>query len=541
VADDKRKNEKEKQKLEEQKRGQDKKADGDKKTLNGQKKGMEKEKEREAKEGKKADDRAREKAKEQAKKENENAKAKDKDQDKDKDRQRKDPGDKPKPKSGEPGAKEPETKKDRDARKAKEEEERKRKEAEKKAQRGAGAPRADKKGKEKKSKEEKKEEERTAREDQKKKDRQAADKKEGGKKEGDKKEDDKRVKESDKDRAARKKAEQEAKAKADAEGKDRKDKQPGDEKDKKTRDDKDRKDKKPGDVKDKANGKPEDAKRQSRSPGAPGPSAEDGADDKFLIGVLLLISFLAMLGGRDGPRAPGGIVMPPRASGRRASSFGSRWIVDEQPRQVINNVNAQGSGIPINIGMTPPAAPVIDDASGFGAELHFTGPADPGRLFAMLAALLVVGAPLLIDYLRDWPNRQADKPDYLSATIHYVLLGFFGLFCLWKFNREYGYIARMRPTFIRATEGFRRVKVDVRPTVVAVAQGAEQVVWGVEDAIFGDGRELLGLGVAAVSLIFLVHQPPPSDSPTRSDYAAPPIQAMYVLGGLVLGMIFWNA
>jgi hypothetical protein len=208
---------------------------------------------------------------------------------------------------------------------------------------------------------------------------------------------------------------------------------------------------------------------------------------------------------------------------------------------VINNVNAQGSGIPINIGMTPPVATVLEGAGGFGAELHFTGPADPGRLFAMLAALLVVGAPLLIDHLRDWPNRQADEPDYLSGMIQYILLGLFALFCLWKFNREYGYVARMRPTFIRATEGIRRVKVDVRPTVVAVAQGAGQVVWGVEDAIFGDGRELLGLGIAAVGLIFLVHQPPPRDSPKRSEYAAPPVQAIYVLGGLVLGMIFWNA
>jgi hypothetical protein len=257
----------------------------------------------------------------------------------------------------------------------------------------------------------------------------------------------------------------------------------------------------------------------------------------MLLALVIIIPLLALLSGGSGRSRQSGIVLPPRSSGRKTSSFGSTWVVDEPPRQVINNVNAQGSDIPINIG-TGQSTKITEEAPAFETGFQFTGPADPGRLFAMILALALVGLPLLVDYMRGWPYRQAEKPDYLSSTIHYVILGFFVLFCLWKFNQEYGYMARMRPGAIYVTESIR---TNIRPGLVAAAQNAETVVWGVEDAIFGDGREILGLGVAVAGIIFLATQSPPKSLPEAEGYASAPMQAMYVLGGLVLGMIFWNA
>lgn len=273
----------------------------------------------------------------------------------------------------------------------------------------------------------------------------------------------------------------------------------------------------------------------------------------MLVGLLVLIPLLSLLSGGGVSRyhSGGGIRLPPRSSSRVGMS--SRWVASEPPpppppppipHNVINNVHAQGSDMPIHINTGPAAVPLapvretIVEEPVRPLEFHLSGPYDPDRLFGMLIVAALVGLPLFIDWTRDWPRRQSFETEYLSDAIHYLILGGFGIVCLWLFNQQYGYLARMRPTAVYIQEGLR---THLSGGIVATAQGAENLVWAAEDAIFGDGRDLLGILVAGLGVVFLSQCGAPDASAGSTQYAEPALQLLYLLGLAVFALLFANA
>lgn len=214
-------------------------------------------------------------------------------------------------------------------------------------------------------------------------------------------------------------------------------------------------------------------------------------------------------------------------------------------QNIINNVHAQGSDIPINIGSGPampvPLAPLretIAEETVRPLDFYLTGPYDPERLFAMLFVAAIVGLPIFIDYLNDWPERKTCNIEYMSDMIHYLILGGFGIMCLWLFDQQFGYVARMRPTVVHIQEGLR---YHLSGSIVATAQGAESLVWAAEDALFGDGRDLLGILVGGLAVVFLSQCQVPDPRAARTEYADPALQLLYVLGFAMFALLFWNA
>lgn len=195
-----------------------------------------------------------------------------------------------------------------------------------------------------------------------------------------------------------------------------------------------------------------------------------------------------------------------RSAGRQAES---------NPSININNVNAQGENIPIDIrsggsGRGVPAEAVIEETvvteiieeSGPVAEtiveeivqetvlegpviesvpgevlteeivieepiekVVLAGQSDPDRLFWMLVAAAVILIPLALDAMSDWPLREAIDTEYLSVPVHWLILIAAAIFIYTKVDRTYQWSARYGRPLIYHTK--------------QIVQGTDGIVWTV--------------------------------------------------------------
>lgn len=276
-------------------------------------------------------------------------------------------------------------------------------------------------------------------------------------------------------------------------------------------------------------------------------------DPKIIIPILFAVALLGALS-RGQIRIPiptiparSGVVSPPVIARPAVQKPSGSWVASERPAGInINNVNAQGSGIPINIGTSGPETVVVDSGPGLvppigpifePINLHFSGPADPERLMGMLIALMIAVSPLVLDWARDWPTRSSTTTDYLQPFYHYLLLGLFFIFALYTADQQFGLAQSYGPSAVSAVTGFEHV---LGPTLVAAVEGSERLVWTVEDMVFGDSRHILGI-VIAMGLMVMVTMRTPFEKAPKTSYGNPPIQFLYLFGIMVVGMLLWNA
>ena len=247
-----------------------------------------------------------------------------------------------------------------------------------------------------------------------------------------------------------------------------------------------------------------------------------------------------------------GIFTPPAYASRPVSQART-WTASSKPAPDIhiNNVNAQGRDIPIDIGSSSSGdvfvetsepiveVPVTPPPPYEPLEFRFSGPADPDRLMMMCFAMLIIALPLLLDYSRDWPVRQYSSTEYLSPVYHYIVLALAFLLVCYSADRRFGLSRKYGEHIVTRLHSVGGL---VTPAMVATAETSEQLVWGAEDLVFGEGRHLLGVGLAA-GLVGLVSQRKPMDPNTnlKTEYVSPGIQVMYLFGAGVVGMLFWNA
>lgn len=78
------------------------------------------------------------------------------------------------------------------------------------------------------------------------------------------------------------------------------------------------------------------------------------------------------------------------------------------------------------------------------------------------------------------------------------------------------------------------------PLIVGVIETGESLIWSLEDVIFGNGRVLLGMGLAALGVVLFGQRQPSLEVP-KTDYASNAVQGVYILGALLIGMLVWNA
>jgi hypothetical protein len=169
--------------------------------------------------------------------------------------------------------------------------------------------------------------------------------------------------------------------------------------------------------------------------------------------------------------------------------------------------------------------------------LQFSGPRDSDRLLRMMIALIIAGLPLLVDYIRDWPLRVYTKPKYLSQKFQYFLLALLFMLLLYKLDQDFDYVS--------SAAGPVRYVVDgagdrVVPALAGAVSGAEQAVWAAEDALFGDGREIVGLLVAAAGAAWLAVTKPVGRQ-KKGEYSPKLFQGAYLAGALIFGMFIANA
>ena len=67
--------------------------------------------------------------------------------------------------------------------------------------------------------------------------------------------------------------------------------------------------------------------------------------------------------------------------------------------------------------------------------IEFQGPSDPNRLFWMVVCLIIISIPLLFDYSSDGPDRTLSEYEYLSAVYHWIVLAVACLFIFLRLDR----------------------------------------------------------------------------------------------------------
>jgi hypothetical protein len=191
------------------------------------------------------------------------------------------------------------------------------------------------------------------------------------------------------------------------------------------------------------------------------------------------------------------------------------------PAISINNVNAQGRDIPININSdtggsggivgavidevlmtgettveetviveaaeqlvveeqvvvveeTPIIAVIEEEEEATTIELQ--GPSNPNRLFWMVVCLIIIAIPLLFDYSSDGPDRTLSENDYLSAMYHWIVLAIAIFFLFLRLDRAYHWTTRYGRPFVRVT---RKLPGMVTPVIVGTVAGTERLIWGV--------------------------------------------------------------
>ncbi|WRT63435.1 uncharacterized protein IL334_000340 [Kwoniella shivajii] len=239
-----------------------------------------------------------------------------------------------------------------------------------------------------------------------------------------------------------------------------------------------------------------------------------------------------------------------------AGSRAPTWSVKDSssPHIHINNVNSQGDRNAINIDYainidsdpTPPpvveiqteAPPVIVQEKVWEPmSIQFTGPANPDRLLNMILAGLIVILPLILDWIRDYPEKRYTEPDYISPGIQLVLLVGLILMGLLLADWHFGWTSSIAPY---AEVSVTEIQSGLTPVIIGAVETTESLVWGFEDVIFGEDRILLGMGLAALGVVLLSQREPSVDIP-KTEYANPTTQALYFLGSFIIGMFLWNA
>ncbi|WWC97381.1 hypothetical protein V866_004260 [Kwoniella sp. B9012] len=225
----------------------------------------------------------------------------------------------------------------------------------------------------------------------------------------------------------------------------------------------------------------------------------------------------------------------------------SKWKVNEPaPHIHINDVNSHGDDDTISFGSSEEHVVVKEAQSGpviveekiwEPINFQFTGPTNPDRLLNMLLAGLIVSLPLILDWIRDYPEVKYDQPEYISSSIQLLILAGLILFGLLIADWHFGWSTTMAP--------YAKVSVDsvqsgLTPVLVGAVETTEQLVWGLEDVLFGDSRVLLGMGLAALGVFFLAQREPNLDIPS-TEFSNYTTQALVFLGALLVGMLLWNA
>ncbi|WWC85600.1 uncharacterized protein L201_000464 [Kwoniella dendrophila CBS 6074] len=225
----------------------------------------------------------------------------------------------------------------------------------------------------------------------------------------------------------------------------------------------------------------------------------------------------------------------------------SSWVVKESsPHIHINNLQTNGNGNPVTFGPSPnpvgqvvieAEVPVVQEKVWEPISFQFNGPSNPDRLLNMVLAILIISLPLIIDWIKDYPEERYSSPHYISSMIQTLILAALVLFGLLIADWHFGWSTTIAPYTEVSLDG---VQSGLTPVLVGAVETTEHLVWGLEDVLFGDGRILLGMGLAALGCYFLSQREPSSDTPTTA-YSDLTTQALVFLGALILGMIFWNA
>jgi len=192
----------------------------------------------------------------------------------------------------------------------------------------------------------------------------------------------------------------------------------------------------------------------------------------------------------------------------------------------INNVNAQGRDIPINIDSgsggsggilgaimeevvtaeettveetvisgateqvvmeekvavveeTPIITVIEEEEEAITIELQ--GSSDPNRLFWMVVCLIIISIPLLFDHSSEGPERTLSENEYLSAMYHWIVLAVAIFFIFLRLDRAYHWTTRYGRPLVRVT---RRLPGMITPAIVGTVEGTERLIWGVGQCFF---------------------------------------------------------
>ncbi|WVQ64491.1 uncharacterized protein L199_002658 [Kwoniella botswanensis] len=246
----------------------------------------------------------------------------------------------------------------------------------------------------------------------------------------------------------------------------------------------------------------------------------------------------------------GGLLGTPRSfvkGSPKVITSRSKWKVNEPaPHIHINNVNSHGDDDTISFGSSEEHVVVKEAQSGpviveekiwEPIDFQFTGPTNPDRLLNMLLAELIVSLPLILDWIRDYPEVKYDQPEYISSRIQLLILAGLILFGLLIADWHFGWSTTMAPY---AEVSVDSVQSGLTPVLVGAVETTEQLVWGLEDVLFGESRVLLGMGLAALGVFFLAQREPNLDIPS-TEFSNYTTQALVFLGALLVGMLLWNA
>ena len=274
-----------------------------------------------------------------------------------------------------------------------------------------------------------------------------------------------------------------------------------------------------------------------------------GWTPKTLLPCLLLLPFLALL--LRGYSTPANIVVPAQGGGAifsNPTSPAPKWVVNSpQPRSSsgesakihINNLQGHGPGGP-NIVDGSSQSIVVEESSPVYQEhvgVHFSGPTDPSRVGGMLFGAGVVLLPIFLDSIADFSIRQFTEPIYIQDLLHWLLLVILCVFLLWKVNLEAGLSRRYGP---RAVTLASQIQSRVAPIVVTTAEGNENPIWAAEDLIFGNGKYLLGMIIAAAGPVGLPMRTAFIEGPGE-ELSTPMVQLLSMMGLTVVGMLLANA
>lgn len=351
-------------------------------------------------------------------------------------------------------------------------------------------------------------------------------------------------------------------------------------------------------------GRPADGLSSTTNDGGGGTEDDDGdgllSGISKPTGALLLLLLLPLLGvlargtvsipsGQalfSAPSLPKLNIPKPSMPSLGSSASRSTWVVKEpkpqpkaEPKIMINNINNAGAGDPVqviaeSVGASPKSTlaaktvikeekvEVLEEIVTSGSEvvaesahvtveeqvvietpiepvkIQFSGPSNPDRVIGMFFALIVISIPLLLDMAYDWRLRKFVEPNYLPGIVHSLIFLLLGLLLLWKADEEFGWSSRYGPYVKSITTTLPKL---VSPLVVSTIEGGESLVWGLEDAVFGEAQQLLGMALAAVGMVALSQKSPSHFKAGDNGHHDVSIQLLGLVGFVVIAFLLLNA